>query len=297
MVLQAYGQSISISNVMVEFGKSNKPFSFSNLYNIASGVPASGVIGLSNMFLKAAGNNRNLVVPSDPAISVIATSITGKSAGNKIGAWNNYNYGTPLNSNTMPTYRTDSALSNMPYVEFTGSSYLYQYLKMTSNIAMNYGDGGGSTVLLLCRYKSPFVQDNRSISHNGGTGSSRALEWIMMNNGTSDAINVKYFFNAVEGVAGSTSNVPFGKWSLYVMRMTNSTGEMLMYRNNSVIGTRTGHPALTNSTPTDFYLGTSGGFGNTGQNMDLYYAGIYTRPLTDTELTNIYNSVSGICAN
>jgi len=294
MVLPAFGQPISMSNCMVEFALSNKPVSFSNLYNRAVGVPASGQISLSNLFGKSANiNNRSLVVPNDAFISLAATTLSNNTVGTAIASWGGL---TQTDPTFKPIYRTDATLSNLPYVEFTGTDNTRTFLSKNTT-TFNYGNGGGSTVILLCRYNSNLIQYNRSIAHTAMFDASGTYEWIINETPSSNVgITTKWYNLNQNGLTTNTSNVPLGKWSLYVMRMINSSGEMKIYRNNNVIASRTGHPGVGNTTADLVYIGAQGQYAP-GQNMDLHYAAIYTRPLSDTELTNIYNSVSGLCAN
>lgn len=224
--------------------------------------------------------------PIDPVFSVSAYSLSNQTTNTKVTNWGLFNQG---NSSLQPTY-----ISGFPnIVRFTGDALLHNFVTYSpGTLNLNYGTGGGATIIILARYNN-LIQFNRTISHGGGSGNSGVLEWIIAEN--PGVLSVKYFFtNSTGVVTTNAAHIPIGKIGLYVARFNNATNTAQLFRNNVQIATRSHNP-LVNSTIGNIWLGAQGGA--PGNNTDLIYASLYTRPLSDTELTSLYDSVSSICEN
>lgn len=293
MVLANTGP-LAFSQIQTEFGGTN-PVGMSEYYTNAnpsytsgvSGLPATGSSMALSAFLGKAKPAAGLTInaPSGSIFTVSAYSLSNLSSGAKVASWSNFSQST---SSLQPTYQSGTSF---PYVQFTGTSSTSTYLSATGT-SLNFNTGGGSTVIVLGRYNS-LVQYNRTVAHTGGSGSANTFEWIMAENPA--VWNPKYFFVNSSGVpTNNSADVPLNKVSLYVARWSNAATKAEIFRNNTLITSKT-HAALPNSTTGTFYIGAQGGA--PGANMDMIYAAYYTRALTDTELTTLYNSVSSICQN
>lgn len=212
-------------------------------------------------------------LPLNHVFALNATSLGGTlSPTQYVYSWDNFQ---TKNTPTPPSFGMDGQL---PYVQFRN-----QYVESSTQLVANYGYKGGSTVILFCRYMDALNQFERSINHLGfPENGSHVFEWIVAE--TPSAIHPKYFYNSFNSANTGFENVSLNKWTLWVARWTNSSRTSQLFKNNQVISTYNGHPLLNNITMSSIY---------SGGNMDLHYAAIYDRPLSNTELTNVYNSFVG----
>lgn len=244
---------------------------------------ASGQIRFNNFY----GKSLAPTFPSGSVYSLQASSLS-LSSGSKINSWGSFGQ---TNSTFQPTYKVDSLNNNLPYVEFLGTSTSRQFLEwnFTSNVL--YGTGGGSTIVLFCKYRNSLVQFNRSISHNGSSGNANVFEWILGED-VPRSLHPKYFYVNSTAAHLSSNQVPLGKWTLYQVRFTNGSpnkAEIFVNNPSTPAASNMNLTGMSNSTITRFTLGADG-TNSVGQNCDFHYTALYPRALSNSELTNIYNT-------
>lgn len=249
----------------------------------APNVPTSGVLRMSQF----------ATLPTNPVFAVTATQIAA-AADSTVTAWGNFSNTAPES----PTYQQETVNGvTVPYVRFIGSSSSRQYLRWTSTVSMNYGTNGGGTLILFAKYRTPFTQFNRSFMCTGPTGDARTMEWIVAddaNIGNRRIVVNPFPITNAGPIAINQSHVPTDTWRLYVWRHTNVGGVIEFFVNGKLIERMTGKASLPDSISNNFYLGAV--VGNQGQNMDLYHASMYTRPLTDLELFAVQSSMPAVAA-
>jgi hypothetical protein len=254
----------------------------SNLYSAATGVPSSGMISLSNFYGKSSSIP---AIASDTLFSVNAYSLSNLASNASVSSWGVF---TQSNSSKTPTY----IKSTPPCVRFYGDQFNAKWLTYSSNMTIPYTSGGGSTTVMLGRYNQ-YYYPSCTIAHDGVRNTSNpsgTFEWVFTN---TNLLKIKYYFTDVNGIMNSnTADVPTSNLSLYVARFNNSNGTLQLFRNNVQIAARQ-HPSLVDADIAYFSIG--GNNGPPGSRTDVVYASMYARPLSDAELTTIYQTYSNIC--
>lgn len=261
------------------------PYRLSSLYGITNAtltsgtVPSSGTLALS-IFKGATVTQPPL--PSTPIYTLSASDLT-QVQGSKVNAWGNF---TQTNTTLQPTFNIDT-VTNFKNVRFTGTSTTHTCMQWASSQVVQYGTNGGASIVLLVRYRTSLVQFNRTLAHFGSAGNARTFECIMGEN-TLNGMHPKYYFSNSTAAIVPRTTIDLGKWSLYIIVFTNgSPNRATIYKNLSSTPVASNN-ALTNplqdSTVTSFLIGSQGA--TPGQDADIHFAALYSRPLTSTEIRN-----------
>ena len=152
-----------------------------------------------------------------------------------------------------------------------------QYASAGSQV-MDASAGGGFTAIVLARFRGTAVDRDTIFDFTGTT------RLAMYRNAASTSL---WFVLGATVLATPTLVIKQEEWAVFACRMTNSTGTMDIYKNGTLVATRTGVTAMDNQTLTQSYLGYNSTLG-AASNVDIQTVLVYDRALSDTLLTNAY---------
>jgi len=206
------------------------------------------------------------------------------------GSLSNWGPFTQANSSKRPVSYTTGGFQNGAYVSFNGSStFMYTY-----NQTFNAGTNGGHSIGMLIKFKTPVGAWERVIE--GLAVGNNTNETFMIFRAGADPLMV--FHAPAPTFQYPTDTFAQNTWYIWTYRFRNSDKNCVIKRDTTVLQNKTVTGNSVNfSINASFGVNSYGGdvsAGTTGQygNFDIGALIIYDRPLSDTEMTNLYAYLS-----
>jgi hypothetical protein len=266
--------NISLSNLLTATGANIlSPLCASNLYSVSnvSSLPTQ------NQPLRF-GFFRGLSIVTSGCVYYLQASSLILTNGEAVSSWGNF---TQTVSTKKPTY---NCLGAFPFVSFSGTT-IEQALKWTTTKSVDFSGGGGSTYVLVCRVPQ-YVTYHRAMAHFGPNTSS-THEWILLEN-DGRLHHPLYYLISNKTPSLTLAQAPTNTWMVLVSRYTNSTMTSSIFKNGTQTSTASSVGTIQNATITSFSVGGQGDNAIVNNKIDIFHAAMYARPLTDTEISNIW---------
>lgn len=227
-------------------------------------------------------NYTSLSIPTTPIFSLNAlnapqTTTTTFTNGNTVTIdgrlWTAVNTNT-LNVSGSRKYFTTSA---------NGS-----YMSGAAVTSAAYGTNGGGTCISIARMTNWPAANTRNIQL------SLYFEWYYYSGGWNDYHS---FWRSQAGYAINSGYDPVGTFSLFVARQQGTSTNAQIHTSttfNRSTATGTVNNALTNVNSSQLPMVGSVANTSTAPTFDLLYSGHWDRYVSDTEITNLYNSAVGL---
>lgn len=296
MVLQS-NNPISFSNIMVEYGVTQKPFSFSNIYSLL-GQQFGTRIGLSNMYGKTATPTYNLLTP---VLNFDAETLSNLGVNTAISTWTNSgNLGSNYSMIGYGTTKPKVGFSNNQYhVSFDRTNY--QYFNASNALPFtwfnNAGVYKGVTAFVLAKYTSTAGSFERFFDFGNGAGAGNSSFWLGRV-GTGNILGTE-IWNGTTNISGWVQNTVYNmndaRYHIYALNIANSASgcvvKLYVDTLSSNIASASFATSIANRTSTYNYLGRSE-WADAYLNADIRQVLFYDSSLSDSDMSTVFNNLS-----
>lgn len=293
MVLQS-NNTISFSNIMVEYGITQKPFGISNL-NAVLGQPYNARIGLSNMFGMSANASPSLL---NPVLNYDAASMASVGSGNYISQWTNTgSLGTNYNMIAYGLYSTKPTLgsSNSFYHVSFNRTYA-QYFNSSNQLPLTWfnvsGVYKGVTSFVVAKYTGTPGGFERFFDFGNGPGND---SFWFGRIGTNYTLATE-IYNANTNVSGwvQSNYTNDGKYHIYALNISNYSGgcavKLYMDSTSNNIASLSFNTPINNRTCANGYIGRSE-WNDAYLNAEMRQLLMYNSSLTSNDMTTVFQNL------
>lgn len=280
----------SLSNVLHFAGvKTSPPYSFANLYassNLTAVPPSSGQINLG--FFRGLSLNAVSGTSSAPLANTFFEIRANDLTSSPVSTWGVFSQAT---ANNRPTWLSTGGYNNGKYVAFTGTP---RTMSKATATTFNCGTNGGISFAMLVNITdttatTAWVRLMQS-HHSGGGGEAFVINRDSNTNGL--MVQIYNSTGGTQVVRHTAPNQWVSGWKIIVFRYRQSDKSIRFWSSSpstpdysatgtastmSNISINAGLLWLFSNNNNEFGIGQLGGFM------------VFDRPITDTEVTNIFS--------
>lgn len=242
-----------------------------------SGVAISDITGIASTYLKLDTSNDPLtgnleILKTDPQISLT----------------DNNNYYTRLYRNSSNTSYLKSQIT-VPAIasnalRFDGTSG--RSARVTDNDMLAFGSSNYTVTAWVKTTATDTTLMTIYGAYNGGG-------IYAFYRGSNDTWYTGWVGSGGQNISGAVHSINDGNWHFVVSRRT-ATDTIELWIDNNLIATKTGITSTTSTQPADFEIGSLTSVAGREWDGDIDEVAIWGRALTDDDISDLYNSGSGL---